>query len=191
MWARERTDIDDRLLALVVALKCFQRMGRFPKAGEVPDAVPVYSSPRTAESHRAVVRTRLGAIRNPGKARKIADRAIRKAAWVKNNPPDLINVALEHLVQASLELPAFSTLDGPAHLGQGGIAPRPAGPERRSMRRAGNRDAHRARRPEPVGQVQDANVSRAETVREWVARWRAFALVAGCRRHRSALGHAR
>lgn len=71
----------------------------------------MYSSPRTAESHRAVVRTRLGVTRNPGKARKIADRAIRKAAWVKNNPPDLINVALEHLVQASLELPAFSTLD--------------------------------------------------------------------------------
>jgi Domain of unknown function (DUF4158) len=71
----------------------------------------VYSSPRTAESHRAVVRTRLGVTRNPGKARKIADRAIRKAARVKNNPPDLINVALEHLVQASLELPAFSTLD--------------------------------------------------------------------------------
>lgn len=30
---------------------------------------------------------------------------------MKNNPPDLINVALEHLVQASLELLAFSTLD--------------------------------------------------------------------------------
>jgi hypothetical protein len=101
VWARERTDADDHLLALVVALKCFQRMGRFPKSGEVPDAVvdhvrrclelgedavPVYSSPRTAESHRAVVRTRLGVTRNPGKARKIADRAIRKAARVKNNP---------------------------------------------------------------------------------------------------------
>ncbi|MEV5703555.1 DUF4158 domain-containing protein [Actinoallomurus sp. NPDC052274] len=39
VWARERTDTDDHLLALVVALKCFQRMGRFPKAGEVPEAV--------------------------------------------------------------------------------------------------------------------------------------------------------
>ena len=30
---------------------------------------------------------------------------------MKNHPPDLINVALERLVEASLELPAFSTLD--------------------------------------------------------------------------------
>ena len=83
MWARERTDTDDHLLAL--ALKSFQRMGRFPKRDEMPevvvdhvrrcleldeDAVPVYSSPRTAESHRALVRTRQGVTRNPGKARK-------------------------------------------------------------------------------------------------------------------------
>ena len=45
---------------------------------------------------------------NPGKARKIAQKAIWDAAWVKNHPPDLINVALERLVQAGLELPAFS-----------------------------------------------------------------------------------
>lgn len=75
------------------------------------DAAPVYSSPRTAESHRALARTRQGVTRNPGKARKIAEKAIRRAALVKNNPPDLINVALERLVQASLELPGFSTLD--------------------------------------------------------------------------------
>ena len=31
----------------------------------------------------------------------------RSAALVKNHPPDLINVALERLVEASLELPAF------------------------------------------------------------------------------------
>jgi hypothetical protein len=29
-----------------------------------------------------------------------------------NHPPDLINVALERLLQAGLESPAFSTLDG-------------------------------------------------------------------------------
>lgn len=67
VWARERTDTDGHLLALTVALKSFQRMGRFPKRDEVPevvvdhvhrclelgeDAAPVYSSPRTAESHR-------------------------------------------------------------------------------------------------------------------------------------------
>ena len=41
----------------------------------------------------------------------LAAREIRSAPLVKNHPPDLINVALERLVEASLELPAFSTLD--------------------------------------------------------------------------------
>jgi len=45
------------------------------------------------------------------RARALAAREIRAAALVKNHPPDLINVALERLVEASLELPAFSTLD--------------------------------------------------------------------------------
>lgn len=49
-------------------------------------------------------------MRDPA-ARKIAAEAIREAAWRKNNPPDLINIALERLVEASLELPTFSTLD--------------------------------------------------------------------------------
>jgi len=30
---------------------------------------------------------------------------------VRNHPPDLINVALERIIEASLELPAYSTLD--------------------------------------------------------------------------------
>ena len=45
------------------------------------------------------------------RARALAAAEIRKAALVKNHPPDLINVALERLLEASLELPAFSTLD--------------------------------------------------------------------------------
>ncbi len=126
VWAREKIDTDDHLMALVLALKCFQKMGRFPGCDEVPgtvidhvrrclelggDARPVYASRRTAESHRVLVRQREGVRYAPGQARKIAEKAITEAAWVKNYPPDLINVALERLVQACLELPAFSTLD--------------------------------------------------------------------------------
>ena len=36
---------------------------------------------------------------------------IRAEAESKNNPADLINVALEKPVESGLELPAFSTLD--------------------------------------------------------------------------------
>lgn len=126
VWVRERTDTDEHLVALTVMLKSFQRLGRFPKLNEIPDPVadhvrrcleldagtaPGYVSARTAESHRALIRQRQKVARKPGKARKVAEKAIRAAAWVKNYPPDLINVALERLVQASLELPGFSTLD--------------------------------------------------------------------------------
>ena len=41
----------------------------------------------------------------------LAETAIREAALVRNHPPDLINIALERIVEASLELPAYSTLD--------------------------------------------------------------------------------
>ena len=53
----------------------------------------------------ALVRERLGVVHDPQRARAVAEEAIRSAAEVKNNPPDLINVALEMLVKASLELP--------------------------------------------------------------------------------------
>lgn len=39
-----------------------------------------------------------------GQARKVAEEAIRAEAASKNNPADLINVALEQLVQRGLEL---------------------------------------------------------------------------------------
>lgn len=44
-------------------------------------------------------------------ARQIAEAAIRKEAAAKNRPADLINIALERVVVAGLELPAFSTFD--------------------------------------------------------------------------------
>lgn len=37
--------------------------------------------------------------------------AIRETAYARNHPPDLINIALERLVEGCFELPAFSTLD--------------------------------------------------------------------------------
>ncbi len=60
---------------------------------------------------RTLVRERLGVVCDPQRARAVAVEAIGAAALVKNNPPDLINVALEMLVKSSLELPGFWTLD--------------------------------------------------------------------------------
>ncbi|MEV0236418.1 DUF4158 domain-containing protein [Nonomuraea sp. NPDC050786] len=44
-WAREKTDTDEHLLALTLALKCFQRLGRFAKAREVPVVVVEHVRP--------------------------------------------------------------------------------------------------------------------------------------------------
>lgn len=125
-WAGEATDSDEALLGVVLALKCYQRMGRFPKSDEVPELVidhvrrglglavdvsPVHGADRTRGHHRGLIRKRVGTTYNPKKAREIAATAIREAAEKMNNPPDLINVALEMLVAESLELLGFTVLD--------------------------------------------------------------------------------
>jgi hypothetical protein len=125
-WARERTASPEALLALVLDLKCFQKIARFCSREEIPEVVadhvrrclgvgpeaePDHGAARTAKWHRKQVRARQGVTYDQRRARALAAAAIREAALVKNHPPDLINVALEGLVEASLELPAFSTLD--------------------------------------------------------------------------------
>jgi TnpA family transposase len=125
-WARGLTDTDDHLLSLVVWLKCCQRLGYFPKLAEIPvqvvghvrDELGLHEDTRIAKvaerslrHHKSLVRTRLGLVDDQGHARKVAEEAIRGAAQAKDNPADLINVALDELVKSGCELPAFSTLD--------------------------------------------------------------------------------
>ncbi|MFI0349929.1 DUF4158 domain-containing protein [Actinomadura sp. 9N407] len=125
-WARARTASPEALFALVLELKCFQKMARFCGLEEIPEVVvdhvrrclelggevePDHGAGRTAKAHRKQVRARQGVKYDQRRARALAAGAIREEALVKNHPPDLINVALERLIEASLELPAFSTLD--------------------------------------------------------------------------------
>lgn len=128
-WAREQARTDEHLLALMVQLKCFNRMGHFPGLDEVPDVVvahvrrdlglgedvaAVYDSDRTRGSHRTLIRRRSEVVSDMPAARAVAAAAITEAAGRKNDPADLINVALEKLVEGSFELPAYSTLDNMA-----------------------------------------------------------------------------
>jgi Domain of unknown function (DUF4158) len=70
-WARERTASPEALLALVLDLKCFQKMARFCSREEIPEAVtdhvrrclglgrevePDHGAARTAKWHRRQVR---------------------------------------------------------------------------------------------------------------------------------------
>ncbi|MFD6938188.1 DUF4158 domain-containing protein [Streptomyces goshikiensis] len=125
-WARGKARSPEHLLALVALLKSYQKLGYFPDLAEVPRLVvehvrglldldegvePVHDSARTLRHHRTVVRERLGVVYDKERAREIAAAAIREAVQTKDNPADLINVALEKLVKARLELPGYTTLD--------------------------------------------------------------------------------
>lgn len=125
-WARETTVSDPHLLALTVWLKSYQRLGYFPRLDEVPQVIvehvrdalclPAHvaaevDAPRTAKRHREAVRARLGVKYDAAQVRATAEDAIRTAAQTKDNPADLINVALDVLVKQGCELPGYTTLD--------------------------------------------------------------------------------
>ncbi|WP_205446939.1 DUF4158 domain-containing protein [Candidatus Frankia alpina] len=125
-WAVERTATEQHRLALLVLLKCYQRLGYFPSLATVPADVVGYvrgqlelgesvaaehDAPRTAKWHRGLVRDWLGVVYEPAKVREIAEAALQEAAQGKDNPADLINAALEQLVKARCELPGYTTLD--------------------------------------------------------------------------------
>nr|WP_158717975.1 DUF4158 domain-containing protein [Streptomyces sp. NRRL F-2664] len=61
--------------------------------------------------YRAWIREYLCLVHDPARAREIAVAAMGEAAPVRASVVDLVNVALEELVRAGLELPGFSTLD--------------------------------------------------------------------------------
>jgi hypothetical protein len=101
-WARDLALSDAHLLALVLSLKCFQRLGYFPRRDDVPGAVvdhvrrcldlaekvqPEVGSERTGTSQHQLVRERVGVALDPERARVGAGDAIRAAAEVRNNPP--------------------------------------------------------------------------------------------------------
>lgn len=125
-WARGLARPLEHLLTLVLLLKCFQRLGYFPKLDDVPEVIvahvrgclglpdevrAAHDSDRTLWRHREFVRPRLRVVYEPERARAIAAAAIRTEAAVKDNPADLINVALEELIRARCELPGYTTLD--------------------------------------------------------------------------------
>jgi Domain of unknown function (DUF4158) len=70
-----------------------------------------HDSTRTAKWHCGLIRQFLGVVYEPAQARKVADAAIREAVKNKDDPADLINVALEELVRERCELLGYTTLD--------------------------------------------------------------------------------
>ncbi|MFG2525784.1 DUF4158 domain-containing protein, partial [Streptomyces sp. NPDC048527] len=125
-WAVKRTHgRPESLLTLLVLLKSRARLGYFPGLDEVPvvvvacarataglpeDVTPAVED-RTAKRYRSWIREYLGLVHDPARAREIAAASMEDAAPVRASVVDLVNVALEEIVRAGLELPGFSTLD--------------------------------------------------------------------------------
>src|SRR5690242_9832775 len=114
---------------LLVLLKVFQQMHRFPFVGAIPAVVIEHigaSASIGAEAafdynrarspalfrHYAAVREFLRIQSYYGTdANEIAVRAAHEAAETMDQPVDIINATIDSLIQQQVELPAFSTFD--------------------------------------------------------------------------------
>ena len=124
-------------LTLLLLLKCHQHIGYTPALTEIPEQVVVYlrgqlnvplgakrrgeaafqDTPVTYEAERSryryyqQVRSFLQVKSYSHGGQEVAEAIIRKSAYTMSDPADLINVAIEKLIEQRFELPAFSTLD--------------------------------------------------------------------------------
>lgn len=121
-----RADDPAQKLTLLARLKCHQHLGYMPTLEEIPDSIRLYLCqqlhvpadthwvPETQISrhrHRRSIRTYLKVSSySHGGERTVTD-DIEQAAYTMSDPADLINVAIERLIEQRFELPAFSTLD--------------------------------------------------------------------------------
>lgn len=114
-------------LCFLIMLKSFQRLGYFVSLANVPqsiiqhisnetniaissEVIESYNKSGTRLRHVQVIREYLNIKSYGSDARYIIVRAIGAAARTKDEPSDLINVAIEELIRQHYELPAFDTL---------------------------------------------------------------------------------
>jgi hypothetical protein len=115
-------------LTLAGLLKARQDLGFFPATGDLhgetiaylasqlgladPLACPVEDAgDKTLYRYRTAVRSFLDIVTYDERGEELLTAAITEAAATMSDPADLINLAIEVLGKASIDLPAFSTLD--------------------------------------------------------------------------------
>ncbi len=129
IWLKKRRFKGEQSLTCLVYLKCFQRLGYFPKPGDIPVSVinyvasftrfhaedyqrpppvPKATHKRMKDAVRRYCNVTAFSLRNQGEWIKAFANDI---ARTKENLVDIINAMLEILVKESIELPAFSTLE--------------------------------------------------------------------------------
>jgi TnpA family transposase len=116
---------DTQQLTLLTLLKGHQCLGYLPAFEMIPTYIRQYLCqqlrlpPETAFNTAKNLRSRyrhlirgclaVTAYTNGGAA--LVEQRVTQAAYTMSDPADLINVAIEHLIQQRFELPAFQTLD--------------------------------------------------------------------------------
>ena len=116
-------------LTLLTLLKSHQYLGYLPDIPTIPKSLcqylsgclgfskdleliePAETNKKTFFRYRQAIRTYLGVFPWSDEAASIVGAAVKKAALSMSNPPDLVNVAIEKLIERRYVLPAFSTLD--------------------------------------------------------------------------------
>jgi TnpA family transposase len=113
-------------LTLLTLLKCQQHLGYLPALAEVPEYIRTYlcqqlhlfplmyahvEAEKTLYRYRQLLRTYLDIKPYAEGGQDVVETAVQQAAYTMSDPADLINLAVEHLIQQRFELPAFSTLD--------------------------------------------------------------------------------
>lgn len=115
-------------LGLLVSLKIFHRLGYFVSVNEVPPAIiqhisdhsgfglspndlQTYNESGTRRRHQSLIRDYFKVRAYGSEARQVMIDSLMEAAKTKDEPADLINVAVEKLVKHQFELPVFNTLN--------------------------------------------------------------------------------
>ena len=112
-------------LTLLALLKSHQYLGYLPVVDEIPLQVHHYlcqqlnlspetgfqDAKNTRYRYRGHIRSYLDIKAYSAGGARLARQAAHEAAYTMSDPADLINVAIEHLIEQRFELPAFSTLD--------------------------------------------------------------------------------
>jgi Tn3 transposase DDE domain/Domain of unknown function (DUF4158) len=117
---------DTQQLTLLTLLKCQQHLGYLPALTEVPEQIRTYlcqqlhllplmythvEAEKTLYRYCQMIRTFLEIKPYADGGQDVVETAVQQAAYTMSDPADLINLAVEHLIEQRFELPAFSTLD--------------------------------------------------------------------------------
>jgi hypothetical protein len=122
-------------LGFLVLLKTFQRLGYFvqlrdvpPTIGEhiaqtqgflvVPGALANYDASGARRRHVPIIRAHQHVKPFGAEGQVVLRRAVREAAFTKEDLADIINVAVEELVRQGFELPGFTTIQEEAQRGR-------------------------------------------------------------------------